>query len=261
MLQALAPFLPSIASAFSGILGYQGQEDTNAANAQQAQSQMDFQERMSNTSYQRATADMKAAGLNPMLAYSQGGAGTPGGAMATMQNAAASGVASASQTAQSQAQMQQVRSNTHLQESQATLNAASTAETMARTTTHGYSAQQLEQIVERLRYENREGIGTWAGRLMGEQYSRARNEREGEDYVRHRSVGGFITPAIAEALARARSYGASATLDELGITHARNMERAEHSGFKRDVSPYLNDFGRILGSGAQAGRIYRGGFR
>lgn len=53
-------------------------------NAEQAQIQRDWQERMSNTQYQRAMADMQKAGLNPILAYTQGGAGVPNGAVATV---------------------------------------------------------------------------------------------------------------------------------------------------------------------------------
>lgn len=58
---------------------------TNQANAQQASNAMNFSERMSNTAYQRSTADMKAAGINPLMAYSQGGASAPQGVQATME--------------------------------------------------------------------------------------------------------------------------------------------------------------------------------
>jgi len=97
-----------LAQALGGVLGFIGQQQTNqknwdisqaanAASAEQAAKQMDFQERMRETQYQTAVEDMKKAGLNPMLAYSQGGAGTPTGAMgqvstAKMGNAIASGL-------------------------------------------------------------------------------------------------------------------------------------------------------------------------
>lgn len=59
-------------------------EKTSAFNALEAQKNRDWQEHMSNTAYQRAMADMRAAGLNPILAYQQGGASTPSGGSAAV---------------------------------------------------------------------------------------------------------------------------------------------------------------------------------
>lgn len=66
-------------------------------NAGEAQKTRDFQERMRATQYQTAIQDMRKAGLNPMLAYSQGGAGTPNGATAT--SSAGSGAQASGQAA------------------------------------------------------------------------------------------------------------------------------------------------------------------
>lgn len=82
LLAGLAGSLGS--SLIGGLFGHSAQSQANKTNIMLTRENREWEERMSNTAWQRSTADMLKAGINPMLAVTQGGASTPNTSAATV---------------------------------------------------------------------------------------------------------------------------------------------------------------------------------
>lgn len=98
-----------------------GASQANAANKEIANDNRLFQERMSNTAHQREVADLRAAGLNPILS-ANAGASTPAGSTATMENEMAGLANSARDVANYKVSQQQADQLKAMQDSQIKIN-------------------------------------------------------------------------------------------------------------------------------------------
>ena len=76
-------------------------ELNSARSAEQAQIARDWSEQMSNSQYQRAVVDLRRAGLNPILAASNGGAGVPSSSVGNVDTGATGSASDATQAAMS----------------------------------------------------------------------------------------------------------------------------------------------------------------
>ena len=225
--------LGAAASLGSGVLGYVGQRDANAANAQQAQKQMDFQANQSGTSWQRGVADMQAAGLNPMLAYSQGGASSMGGSTARMENTLEPAVSSARQTAFVNQQLRnmyeqnsQISAQTRLIEAQ---EPAVRAQADLTATTASAIQQKLTPEIDRIR------AGT-SNVVADTDIKRLTNRRDSDSFeadVRRRKADAGYSEASEKIANRNAAFAES----DLGA-----------------IAPYIES---ILGSGSSAASIFR----
>lgn len=133
-------------------------QDQNKANILAADRAMAFSERMSSTAYQRAMADMKKAGLNPTLAYMQGGASAPSGVTPTIAsetkaglgstalNAALGFKAASTQAQQADTQQAQAESAVTLNKSTAAKQVQEVSESQARTRKANAEADRIRRF-------------------------------------------------------------------------------------------------------------------
>lgn len=138
MLPLLAPIIGAAIGGGASLIGASMQ---NSAAQAASREQMAFQERSARHSYQWATEDMRKAGINPILAYKQGGSGTLSGSTYTPQNVGAAaatgatagaGVASSAIAAsRNQAELANIAADTALKSSQDKTQAAMQIQALA----------------------------------------------------------------------------------------------------------------------------------
>ena len=205
-------FLSTVGPALiNGGLSYMGQSSANAFNAEEAEKNRQWQEQMRATQYQTAVKDMQAAGLNPMLAYQNGGAGNLSGAVsASAQNALGQFVSSALQTRQLEGQLEQIEHQNRNLEEQNKQIQAGTQESKDRA---WLARQQAQTEVARSYRESAEGIrteqSTQLDRLesaarIGLMAAQTRNYDANSAYTATRNYQDSLNTPALEADKRAR---------------------------------------------------------
>lgn len=168
-----------------GIFSMFGQSSANRTNRRIAKQQMDFQERMSSTAHQREVADLRAAGLNPILSVNKGSS-SPAGASIPVKSVTETAASSALSAARIKAELKLLNEQTKKVRYEANVAAQQSWKTGVESTLLGYRlpGARIEALIdqgkigEATRYLNRIfgsggssalsfGAGALSGTLFG----------------------------------------------------------------------------------------------
>lgn len=233
--------------------------DARIFNMQEAEKNRDFQEHMANTTYRRAVGDLTAAGLNPMLAYSQGGAPSPSGSQASgpaASSSAASGVRAAEIKSSAQAAL------AGGQIAQQLINAIKTGDNIDADTA-------LKRAQEDKEVATAQNVRTTTTNVVHQiEETKARTDNLKQDSVLKQSQGNLNQ--VQEELTRLQKEVAAGTVDKNEAETAlikvntilRHLERPEaeamadkfKSKWGHDMSPYIKEIMDILRSVAYSRR-------
>lgn len=248
----------------SGVLGLIGGERANNAREDAASAQMAFQESMANSQYQRGVKDLEAAGLNPMLALMKGGAAAPQGAMAQVENSLGGAVTSAISGSVASETVKNLQEQNELLKAQQKKTESERAESDSRTVKNYWELPLIDAQAHQLgasasELGNREMLQT-----QNAVYLRGLTDRLVEQNALTRAETALVRAQVVNALennelikANTHNVKANTVLRELEKYQLQNRARheQEYSDYRIHVGPFLDDAGKVTGSGASAARM------